>query len=171
MTSICDNSCMGSRIGRDQATTKMRRIQALELRLAGHTFDEIGSHLGCRRQTAHQLVMSALDERAAEPCEKVRALELERLDKLLAAHWRTALAGDSDATEICLKVMQRRSRLLGLDAPQQVAAVVAEATGPQASEMIRRMLSDPESRMRACELLERVAVLDAAGQAANPSPN
>jgi len=50
----------------------------------------------------------------------LRALELLRLDELLNALWDTAIAGDLKAVDRVLKVMERRAKLLGLDAPFEI---------------------------------------------------
>jgi len=42
-------------------------------------------------------------------------LEQQRLDALQAGIWPKAMAGDSRAVEVALKVLERRARLLGLD--------------------------------------------------------
>ena len=44
-------------------------------------------------------------------------LELQRLDSLFQPHFDRGLTGDARATLVCLKIMERRARLLGLDAP------------------------------------------------------
>jgi len=64
--------------------------------------------------------MSALRETLREPAEQVRALELERLDLMLVAVWPSALGGDIAAQQQVLRLMDRRARYLGLDAPQRI---------------------------------------------------
>jgi hypothetical protein len=83
---------------------------------------------------AYQAVIGALRETLREPAEQVRTLELERLDAMLEAVWRAALSGDLKAIDAVLKLMDRRSRYLGLDAPQRIdieakVRLVAEALG------------------------------------------
>ena len=51
----------------------------------------------------------------------VLALELERLDALTLAAWPRARAGDDRAIRVVLRIMQRRAKLLGLDAPLKSA--------------------------------------------------
>jgi hypothetical protein len=49
--------------------------------------------------------------------EHRRRHEAERLDELESAIWPNAMAGNLDAIDRCLAIMERRARLLGLDAP------------------------------------------------------
>jgi hypothetical protein len=52
-----------------------------------------------------------------EDIEKLVRLDLQRLESLLDAHVSRGITGDVRSTLVCLKVMERRARLLGLDAP------------------------------------------------------
>ena len=47
----------------------------------------------------------------------MRTLELERLDKLWFAMYRQATQGNQGAVDRCIRIMERRAKLLGLDAP------------------------------------------------------
>lgn len=49
--------------------------------------------------------------------EHHRRHEVERLDQLEAAAWPQAMEGDLDAISSVLATMDRRAKLLGLDAP------------------------------------------------------
>lgn len=132
-----------------RAQREERRRVAFELRKAGATFEEIGKALGVTRQTAHELVTKLLDEMAAktaEDVESVRAMELHRLDALFKGLWPSASKGAPQAVEKALKVMERRARLLGLDAPTKVAP-----TSPDGSTPYQGM-SDAELEARINEL-------------------
>lgn len=98
-----------------------RQIRALELRRQGKSFPEIARELGYRGvASAYDAVMGALRATLREPAEQVRALELERLDIMLNAVWPAALEGDIAAQQQVLRLMDRRARYLGLDAPQRI---------------------------------------------------
>ena len=53
----------------------------------------------------------------AEAVDQHRALELARLDALQASLWDRAEAGDVKAVNAVLRIIDQRSRLLGLDKP------------------------------------------------------
>lgn len=103
-----------------------RRVQgaenkqrALELRKAGATYEQIGQQLGMTRQSAHKAVKTALESIAKESSEEaaeVLVLELERLDQMLTGLWVSARQGNVASVDRVLRIMERRSRLLGLDA-------------------------------------------------------
>ena len=46
----------------------------------------------------------------------MRRLEVDRLDALQAALWPTALAGDTAAATIVLRIIEQRARVLGMGA-------------------------------------------------------
>jgi hypothetical protein len=104
---------------------------ALELRKAGLTFREIGQRMGVTEQRAHRIVteeLARLNAKRAESAEAVTRLEVERLDALLAAVWEKAAAGDLAAVDRVLSIMQRRARLLGIDAEKPAGPNVAIQT-------------------------------------------
>jgi hypothetical protein len=108
-----------------------RRVKAFELRKGGASYRQIGRALEVSEKTAHGDVMTRL--RALARTEEtvaadVRRLELERLDTLLVAHWAAATGGDERATRVALSILERRARLLGLDAPAKIDERVAGTT-------------------------------------------
>lgn len=98
---------------------KERQAKALELRKAGLTYQQIADTLGYGSiSAAEKAIKSGLKTLIREPAEELRALELERLDKMLASHWKAVLNGHVRSTEVVLRIMARRAALLGLDAPK-----------------------------------------------------
>ena len=115
----------GHKTSPETAEAKMRAAKALELRMEGKTFAAIAKEAGYNSpQAAHDAVKRALDATLREPADRLRALELERLDVLWQIQYLNAQAGDVQAMGACMKIMERRGKLLGLD-----AAVKAEVTG------------------------------------------
>jgi hypothetical protein len=108
-----------------------RRRRALELRRAGLTYRQVARELGfAGPSSAHKSVSVGLRAMLREPAAEVRALELERLDRLLQGVWGRAVGGDVRCVDAVLRIMQRRAALLGLDHPVTVdlRALVADAT-------------------------------------------
>lgn len=97
---------------------RMKAAKALELRMEGKSFDQIAEEAGYNsRQAAHDAVKRALDRIEREPADALVKLDLERLDVLWQIQYLNAQAGDVQAMAACMKIMERRARLLGLDAP------------------------------------------------------
>jgi hypothetical protein len=119
-----------------------RHLQALELRKVGKSFPEIARELGYgSASAAYDAVMHGLRLTFQEPADEVRRVELERCDKLLAAVWPMALRGDLQAVASVLRVMERRAKYLGLDAPVTVdigvrIRAMAEALGLDADAAV-----------------------------------
>ena len=114
-----------SRTGSRRVQAAERRLQALALRREGATFSEIGEALGINRSAAHKAVSKALDELAQLSEGEVislRALELDRLDVLQRAIWMQAMDGVLPAVDRLLRIMERRAKLLGIDAPTKHTA-------------------------------------------------
>ena len=130
---VRDQALMGKPGGKAsprKITKRLQEQQALELRLGGLTYTAIGQKMGFSVAKAHRLVTGALNrlnEKVAETAEQVRRMELERLDVMAKGLWPDAQAGDRKAVEGILKIMERRAKLLGLDAlpgMETVAAVI-----------------------------------------------
>jgi hypothetical protein len=129
--------------------------RALELRVTGATYVEIGCSLRLSTTRAYQLVRAGLGEINAELTEtasQLRQMELERLDAIHAAHWPKR--ENPRNAEIILRVMERRARLLGLDAPAKI-----EQTSQTSEELLPTF--DP-SRLTDNELLQLEALYEKA---------
>jgi len=100
-----------------------REEQALALRRTGMSYQRIADQLGVSKQAAHGMLKALFAESArelAEDANEVRQLEVERLDVLLEGIWhRATVEAEEKAIETCLRIMARRSALLGLDAPKR----------------------------------------------------
>lgn len=99
--------------------TVERRVLALNMRRAGATYATIGAALGIAENSALRLVQRALNAMQRESADGVRRMELERLDAMWAAAWPGIELGDPAAIRSGISIMERRAKLLGLDAPTQ----------------------------------------------------
>ena len=103
--------------------TTEKTLRALELRKRGLNYTQIGEKLGCHRSTACRYVMSELEnlaDKCREEAAHVRDLELQRLDALYLKAWEAVEGGDLPSIDRCLRVQERRAKLLGLDAAEKV---------------------------------------------------
>lgn len=105
---------------KEKVSIAERKLQALDLRKAGYSYRAIGKKLNISHEQARQDVEEELrrlaDERKDEATELLQ-LELERLDMLIIGLEPMARVGKPDAVNAFLKCMERRAKLLGLDAP------------------------------------------------------
>lgn len=112
---------------------KDRERECLSLRKAGATYDQIAERVGITREGARGAVaraLAALSDVCTEEAKEVRQLELDRLDAMLLGLWQRASKGEVAAIDRVLRIQERRSRLLGLDAPanQTIASDTAVDT-------------------------------------------
>ena len=132
--------------------------RALGFRRDGKSQRAIAALMGCSLGRVQDLLEEGLKAIPAENAEAVRKLELERLDQMLEGLARDAeyddkgrllrggmCDGEPAAVSAAVKVMDRRAKLLGLDAPTKVQAEVTEAK-----------LSDEELSKRILEIEDRV---------------
>jgi hypothetical protein len=125
--------------------------QALRLRRAGAQYEDIAERVGYgSRRAAQRAVERELESHSAEDVAIVRTMEVERLDALLFAMWRKALGGDGWSVDRVLRIMERRSRLLGLDAPlRQQIEVISESVLDEEIANLTQKLAAREAEQRA----------------------
>jgi hypothetical protein len=154
----------------DLLATAERRAFVLRARKAGATYAEIAAAAiekfgveqlprGYDKRYAYKDVkreLDALREEIGEDAQAVLTLELQRLDDLLKGVWNLAARKNPDykAFDRVLRVMERRARLLGLDAAQEHRLSGADG-GPiqveDVNETRRRLLADLEDEVASAE--------------------
>jgi|TARA_R110002020_G_scaffold98571_8_gene234495 hypothetical protein len=121
----------GKKTGMSKRTTvaaRQRGQEAIRLRMAGATIAQIADQLGFANESgAYKSIVRELERTAkdmGESTEAVRQLSLKRLDQMLFTVWSDVLTGDGSAISTALRIEERRSSLMGLDAPRQIEAKV-----------------------------------------------
>lgn len=126
----------------DMMLAKSREREALELRKAGATYQQIADKIGLTVEGSRLAVkrsLASLTAIAGEAAEEVRSIELERLDVMLLGIWDKARRGDVQAIDRVLRIQERRARFLSLDMPDKV-----------------QLSGDPDNPVRACLRVEFV---------------
>tara|TARA_R100001086_G_scaffold155269_1_gene82920 strand:+ start:272 stop:784 length:513 start_codon:yes stop_codon:yes gene_type:complete len=138
---------MANRAG--ESKLSVRRIeaqnkqhQALELRMAGRTWQEIADHLGYAGHTgAYEAVKVALSRSNHEAVQDYRNLTLGRLTKILQVHWPLMLQADPVASKLCLQTIKDMRELMGLDSPVRMEHTGADGA-PIRHEVITLDIGD-----------------------------
>lgn len=151
----------------DKWVVEQRRRQVIQLRLAGVSFPEIGRQLADQYgDVEDKAALARVDWQRAreksrrlteESVEELRALNVERLERLLAAVWPKALKGeDPKHIDAAGRIIERLFKLQGLEPPTQVqlsARIDMESTAVAEAVIaaIDSLGFAPEVRMRALE--------------------
>ena len=131
-----------------------KQQQALELRMAGRTWQEIAEHLGYKSHTgAYEAVKVALSRSNHEAVGDYRSLTLGRLTKILQVHWPAMLQGDPASSKLCLNTIKDMRELMGLDSPVRL-----EHTGADGSPIQHEVLT-----LDIGDITEAITVLRDAG--------
>lgn len=160
---------MGTRQKTSKSAIERRRgaADAVALRLVGLTYRDIGARLGISVSSAYNRVKRELDrvnEKSSEDALALRRLEIERLDRMWARLWPRAFReapGVYKAMDGLLSIMERRAKLLGLDAPacHEVSASGGSTLFPKQLDLAPMIARDPEYRRLQEELAMREAEL------------
>jgi hypothetical protein len=138
--------------GKKRIESVERQKRAMELRLLGKTYEAIAQELGCTPAGAWKMIVTAMDATIRDPADKLRQIELDKLDRQEEVWAPLARLGDKDALDAWIKIQASRRKLLGLDAPD--SSVVTNVIVPAASEEVQKILASPAARLKACELDE-----------------
>ena len=103
-----------------------RTVEILRLARQGWQCQAIADKLGIARLQVYRLIQAALADAVIARKEEVAhltELELQRLDAMTKGVSEAAEKGNSRAIDSALKIMDRRAKMLGLDAPtkQEIA--------------------------------------------------
>jgi len=113
------------------------RQKCIDLRRDGKTYAQIGQEMGFTAQRAHAIITKELARIRSErqqSNEDVRDIEIERIDKLMGVCMERADPPETKDPELlelqaenrmkaidrAVKLMDRRAKLLGLDAPKRI---------------------------------------------------
>jgi hypothetical protein len=95
-----------------------RKLQCIEMRRSGWTFDQIAARIGISQVHASRLYKAAILDTYRRPAEEERELELSRVDGLLRRWWPDLLQRDDAKAERASNqirwILHYRADLLGL---------------------------------------------------------
>lgn len=108
-----------------------RAVQALELRKAGISYDLIAQRLNYSNRTAaYRAVSRLLEATEKEASNDLREVELRRLDDLFLSVYQKARNNNDplqlQAVDRCLRIMERRAKIAGIDAPEKTQTDVRQ---------------------------------------------
>jgi hypothetical protein len=112
---------MTQRAGKRSTRTAELQRKCLDMRVAGASYEQISDGLGIGVASAWRHVNTGLAlsrKVSAETADKVRAMELRRIDAIVVSLWPRR--SDPRTADTILRAMDRRATLEGLDAPQKV---------------------------------------------------
>lgn len=127
-----------------------RRVRVMRMRNSGMTVPAIAARVGVSTGTVDRDIRDTLREALADSLEDRVGAQLSQIDDLRRAVYARALGGDDGAFDRVLKLMERESKLLGLDAPTRVVAHVStEDFASTAATLLREMGVQPPEAIEA----------------------
>lgn len=118
-----------------------KRQACLEYRLMGYSEYDIGVALGVSQPRVSIMLKEVLQEKSAaiqEMGEELRAMELERIDRMILAWFKAAHSGkDPRASEVMLRWVERRHKILGLDITRIIGTNGAVRMGATSIDLVK----------------------------------
>lgn len=122
-------------------------LRAWKLHVQGFTYREIGEQINCSYTSVWRYIqktLKALAEQTAAIGKDYVETELERLDKMLQIYTVKAEEGDQGAATIVLRIQERRSKYLGLDAPDKKEITGSINISSALEKALKRTTEEPE---------------------------
>lgn len=155
-------------MAKNQRTPAQREaecLRALELHSQGFTERAIAERMTAEGRaenpeyvivqgTVHKRIVEALERYVRPATKEARNQELARLDAYLAVLAPAIEKGDTKAIAEAIKIGDRRSKLLGLDAPQR-SEVAVETT--EAESALAARIAAAKAAQRDLDTIERYA--------------
>lgn len=127
-----------------------RRTRAMELKSAGWTYQQISDELGYgNRGNAYKDIQKGLDVRRndeGEMADRLRTVQDMRLEEMYKAVYPQAVGQTTRdgqpnlrAVDTLLKIMERQSRLHGLDAPIKQELAVTTNLDERVEELLKAL--------------------------------
>lgn len=142
-----------SKANKQTINASSRQVEALRLRASGMNYEEIGKAMGIPKGSAYRHVMKALAslrENVKEEADQVRVLELQRLDGLFKRAFEAVDSGDIRAIDQAIRCMDRRAKLMGLDAAtrQEISACLTSSAEWQElrTRILKVLVKYPDAR-------------------------
>lgn len=105
------------------AAADSREMRVLGLRITGKTYRAIAEETGISMTLAKNMVKEQLFRLDADEFRDANAAQRlmnERLEEMIGSHYRAALAGDTKATDVILRLLKQQAELWGLNAATRV---------------------------------------------------
>jgi hypothetical protein len=115
-----------------------REREIVELRTEGYVWREIAVQVGMSTAGVYKAYNRAMTRVITPAVNEHRELELDRLDILQRTYWQPAVNGNLRAADFVLRVIDKRAKLLGLDAPLKVQAEVVTYDGSDLDAEVER---------------------------------
>jgi hypothetical protein len=111
----------------------------IELRQEGYVWREIAVMVDMSIAGVAKAYKRALTRHPHATIDEHRELELNRLDTLQRTFWKSAVAGNQRAAEFVLRIIEKRAKLLGLEAPLKIQAEVVTYDGSDLDREVERV--------------------------------
>ncbi len=116
----------------------------MRLAAEGLTYQQIADELGyANRGTVHRLARQALEAQQVNSVERLRQVEVNRLNALQVGLWDAAVSGDVEAVNACLRLILARIKVLGLVEP-------SSGRRPRCQQPETVVLQQDDCRLRGC---------------------
>lgn len=133
------------------ATQEQKDQIMFQMRQRGYGWKEIAEHLDyatvdAARLTYRNMVQRAAQDLSLQTKQQMLQAEVDRLDSLMAIAWVNAEAGEMKAIDTCVRIIQVRAKLLGLEEVEGAklgnTVIITDTDTIRQMEEAKRMLDE-----------------------------
>lgn len=128
--------------------------EVLDLTIMGFSIRAVGLQMSLPEATVKQRLQSALDRQQSLLAEEYRTITMEQLDYVLSRAMPGVTAGEPKAMSIALQVIDRRAKILGLDAPQRHEHTVQSETDREIKSLLDQIQAGSGDARKALQPIE-----------------
>ncbi len=145
---------------RSPATTKTpaqitaEENQVLDLAIMGASIRGIATQTSLNESTVRDRLQSALDRQQSLLTEQYRTITMEQLDYVFRRAMPGVTNGDTKAMSIALQVIDRRAKILGLDAPIKHEHTVESETDREIKALMDQIQAGSGDARKALQPIE-----------------
>lgn len=141
-----------------------RQKLLLDSRRRGMSWREAAKVAGYRSVgAAFAAGQEAIADIPREAADEIRSIELSRLDEIVRANWSRMLIGDPDASNVILRAIDRRAKMLGLDLAEPPQGIALDV---RVQALLIELISMPDTEFTLHES-EIEALIDASQRGAD----
>jgi len=130
--------------GKDEEARIQEENEALDMKLRGMTDRAIAAQLGVTHTTVQNRIRAALLRTNAYRADEYRTFMETQLDEMYESLRDKIIEGDTKAIDSALRILDRKAKLYGADAPAQLEVTMESEADKEIKALMNIMKNDAQ---------------------------
>lgn len=131
--------------GLSQRSPEVRKREGIVMEMlnASVSVEEIAEKIGCTIDAVYKIRVRVLSRYVEKQADEYRNEDLARLEALTRTLWPKARRGDVQAIDRLLKIMERKAKYTGADAPVEIKVESVDQDREEGFAIIQKFKAKP----------------------------